>query len=385
MINKSTEAEKIISIAKVRMRLKSPFFATLALYTEFKPTDTFETAATDGKSIFYNPDYLMSLSQNQVDGLIIHEILHAALLHNIRRQHRDPYYWNIAADIVVNGLIVAEGDKYELPPGGIRYPDWETKSVEEIYELLLQHKNNYQFKLSMADLLTPSDNQTDSASGSISIHQEADLRAYWQNALQQALVVTRTTGKGNLPAGIERQIKELADAQVDWRIYLWRYLIHTPTDFQGFDRRFVGGGLYLDILEGESIQVFVAIDTSGSISDRQMNSFCSELQGILRSYPHINCQLYYADADIYGPYELKANDSIPKPVGGGGTCFIPFFTAVEKARDFSLEGVCIYLTDGYGNFPEAKPSLPVLWVVVPGGLAESEFPFGEVVKLLDSY
>ncbi len=382
MENKYINPEEIITLSRLRMRVKSPFFATLGLFIDFKSTYDFDTAATDGKSIFYNPDYLISLPSNQVDGLIVHEILHAALLHNIRRQHRDPYYWNIAADIVVNGLI-AEDNNYQLPSGGIRYPDWETKSVEEVYELLLQQQDKCSFKLPISDLLPLENSFSPVISGSILTHQEAELKAYWQNALQQASIVARTANHSNLPAGIRRLIKELTTPQIDWRTRLWRYLVHTPTDFQGFDRRFIGRGLYLDTLVGESIQVFVAIDTSGSISDSQMRSFCSELQGILGAYPHINCQLYYADTGIYGPIELKPGDSIPEPIGGGGTSFIPFFNEVEKARNFSLEAVCVYLTDGHGDFPKDTPSLPVLWLVVPGGLDEERFPFGEVVKLLN--
>jgi len=64
-----------------------------------------------------------------------------------------------------------------------------------------------------------------------------------------------------------------------------------------------------------------------------------------------------------------------------GTSFIPFFEKVEKTRDLCLQGVCVYLTYGYGYFPRDKPNLPVLWVVVPGGLDTDKFPFGEVVKI----
>ncbi|TVQ49259.1 MAG: hypothetical protein EA365_00515 [Gloeocapsa sp. DLM2.Bin57] len=371
--------EDAITISRLRIRTKSPFFATLSLFAEFKPTFNLDTAATDGKVVFYNPDFLANLPPNQQDGLIVHELLHAALLHNIRRKEREPRLWNIAADIVVNGLIVQD-TSYELPPGGIRYPEWETKSVEEIYELLLQQGDQCKFELSMSDLLASS--QVNNAPESISTQQQKDLKAYWNDALQQAAVIARTTNQGKLPAGIERQLGELAQAQIDWRTYLWRYLVQTPTDFQGFDRRFIGQGLYLEMLLGESVQVFVAIDTSGSISNEQMKSFYSELLGILGSYPHLNCQLYYADAAIYGPYQLKPNNDLPKPRGGGGTSFIPFFTAVEKHRDVSLEGVCVYLTDGYGDFPQYAPSLPVLWVVTPGGLDNQGFPFGEVVRLI---
>jgi len=382
MTTETMDCEKIISASRLRMRIKSPFFATLALFAEFKATDKIETAATDGKIIFYNGDFLLSLPSQQQDGLILHEILHCALLHNLRRKHRDGTLWNIAADIVVNGLIAEDGN-YQLPPKGIRCQEWENKSVEEIYELLFQ-ESEHKFNLSIVDLLisSPSVDNRENSQDSMAQHREVDLKAYWQNALQQATIVARTANQGKLPAGIERQLEELQDAQIDWRTYLWRFLVQTPTDFQGFDRRFIGEGLYLDALVGESLQVFVAIDTSVSISQEQMNLFCSELRGILRVYPHIDCQLYYADADIYGPYQLKADDEIPQPVGGGGTSFCPFFQEVAKTQNLTLQGVCIYLTDGYGDFPTSIPTLPILWVVVPGGLEKTQFPFGEVVKLI---
>jgi hypothetical protein len=71
------------------------------------------------------------------------------------------------------------------------------------------------------------------------------LTAHWRNALQQAAVVARTVNQGKLPAGMERELALLTSPQLDWRAYLWRYLVQIPTDFSGFDRRFIGRGLYL--------------------------------------------------------------------------------------------------------------------------------------------
>ena len=78
----------------------------------------------------------------------------------------------------------------------------------------------------------------------------------------------------------------------------------------------------------------------------------------------------------------KAKSSLPPPTGGGGTSFIPFFSIVGDNWDGLKSAICVYLTDGYGSFPDKKPELPVLWVVTPGGLSVEEFPFGEAVKLL---
>jgi predicted metal-dependent peptidase len=384
-----TSNQKIISASLLRLRMKSPFFATLALFARFIPTQHYPTAATDGKDIFYNPDFLQSLPAPQQDGLILHEVLHAALLHVFRRGVRDAKLWNIAADIVVNGIICQQG-YFQLPEGGIRDTQLENFSVEEIYELLQQQGCNY--CLSNPDLLDNSPGNNSRGEGlspesqqgldSLSEAQKAQLEAHWRNAMQQAAVIARTTNQGNLPAGMERELGALDTAQLDWRSYLWRYLVKTPTDYSGFDRRFIGRGLYLENLEGESVKVYVAVDTSGSIDNQQLRMFLSEVNGILNSYPHLECELYYADADVYGAYELNLDSEIPPPQGGGGTSFVPFFDKVTANWDGMVTAVCVYLTDGYGNFPDTPPELPVLWVVTPGGLDLTQFPFGEAVRLL---
>ena len=75
---------------------------------------------------------------------------------------------------------------------------------------------------------------------------------------------------------------------------------------------------------------------------------------------------------------------IPDPEGGGGTDFRPFFERIAKGYDTSTPLVSVYLTDGYGEFPDVPPAFPILWVVTPGGLDADYFPFGEVVRLLES-
>jgi predicted metal-dependent peptidase len=411
-----TNIEKIISASMLRLRMKSPFFATLALFAHIRVTERCPTAATDGKDIFVNAEFVRSLSSPQVDGLLLHEVLHAALLHVPRRGTREPVLWNIAADVVVNGMIARQAG-FELPANGIRDEKLEHLSAEEIYELLL--KDSKAFLNSPNDLLyEPLDknysdnssardknysvnssardgNSSDSSSArdknysvnssAIDEARRAALESHWRNAMQQALAVARTSNsQGSVPPGMERELASVTLAQLDWRSYLWRYLVRTPTDFTGFDRRFIGQRLYLEALEGESVKVYVAVDTSGSVGTEELQLFLSEVAGILSAYPHIKCKLYYVDAAVYGPYDLTTDSAIPQPVGGGGTSFVPFFEKVEARHDTSLHsnGVCVYLTDGYGDFPPQPPNLPVLWVVTPGGLDLGGFPFGEAVRLL---
>ena len=386
-MNQQLTNQKIISASLLRLRMRSPFFATLALFAKFIPTQNIPTAATDGKDIFYNPDFLQSLTTPQQDGLLLHEVLHAALLHVLRRGVRDKEAWNIAADIVVNGIICQQG-YFELPEGVIRDRKLEHLSVEEIYELLPQQDRSYClgiFDLDDDALAGDGTDKSDceaSRRHRLSEAKKAELETHWRNATGQATVIARTTNQGTLPAGMARELGALDTAQLDWRSYLWRYLVKTPTDYTEFDRRFIGRGLYLETLQGESVKVYVAVDTSGSIDDRLLKMFLSEVNGILNSYPHLECELYYADADVYGAYELNPDSEIPLPQGGGGTSFVPFFERIGDRWDGMTTAVCVYLTDGYGTFPDTVPELPVLWVVTPGGLDLSQFPFGETVRLL---
>jgi predicted metal-dependent peptidase len=373
---------KLISASLLRLRMKSPFFVTLAMFARFIPSQTIPTAATDGRDIFFNPEFLRSLPSNQQDGVILHEVLHAALLHPLRLSGRDPELWNIAADIVVNGMIALQNG-FELPPGGLRDQKLEHFSVEEVYQLL-RSQGKHRFHLADLDLLAVNSEVTKVPLVSGECQNSINtLTAHWQQALQQATVIARTGLSGKLPDGIDRELSTIVNPQLDWRSYLWRYLVQTAIDFQGFDRRFVGRGIYLEALVGESVRVYVAVDTSRSVEEATLQLFLNEVQGILGSYPHLECELYYVDSDAHGPYSLTPNSTLPVPQGGGGTSFVPFFDRVNQIWDGYTQAICIYLTDGYGEFPNYQPGLPTLWVVTPGGLDLSQFPFGEAVRLID--
>ena len=372
-------ADRAVRGSLLRLRSKSPFFATLSLFAPFRADASHQTAATDGVEVIYNPAFIDQLPAAQVDGVMLHEVLHAALLHVPRRGFRDAKRWNIAADIVVNGLLFQNG--FQLPDGVLRDAKLEHYSVEEVYALLQQNPN--QPELPNPDLLeegsaqSAEGRQAGQQPGRSSSASKA-LERYWRDAMQQAASAARGFGQGKLPAGLERPIAEVTTARLDWKSLLWRFLTRTPTDFAGFDRRFVYRGLYIETLESESVKVFVCVDTSGSVDDLQITDFIAEVRGITRAYPQAQAKLYYADADVYGPYDLEGNS---KPEGGGGTDFKPFFVALAE-QDLE-NAVAVYLTDGYGEFPETAPDLPVLWIVTPGGLESERFGFGEVVRMLE--
>lgn len=364
------------------LRASAPFFAGLLLFADLQPREGLGTAATDGTKIYYDPAYVAALTVRQVQGLLMHEVLHCALQHVPRRKLRNPALWNFAADIVVNGMI-APLATYDLPLGAIRRPSIEHFSVEEVYAILEREGIKLPHTLVLdlmpeaasSDLTNPADPMGGAGSESA---------AYWQHALRSAQIMAETSerGRGSIPAGFVREM-EIADApQIDWKSALWRFMARTPCDFDGFDRRFMHSGLYIDYLGGESLTVHVAIDTSASVSDNEISQFLAEVQSIVGAYPHIDCNLYYADADLHGPYKLDKEAAIPPPQGGGGTSFRPFFKAIAEQAASQNDDLCIYLTDGFGDFPQEAPDYPVMWVLVPGGVHNAQMPFGDVMRLV---
>ena len=383
----STELFKYISATKIRLRKLSPFFAALSLYAEIDFSNEVQLAATNGKKIIFNPITYIQLPPSERDGVFLHELLHMALLHHLRRGVRDHYIFNIAADIVVNGMIVNEGN-FKIPKYGIRDEDLEHLSVEEVYELIIKNKKKY--NLNLVDLINDEKDSEDKDSqgkgndlktGISDLNTEAEIRNYWKQAINDAKLITKGSSEKSLPESFERNFGEVLEPEIDWKTKLWNFLVRTPTDFGEFDRRLIYSGLYLENLEGESINVFCCIDTSGSISNYEISKFMREIKGIINAYPNLNCRLWYADHECYGPYNIDSMENVPKPKGGGGTNFEPFFKDITKKEFNNNDGVCIYLTDGYGYFPEKEPDLPVLWVVIPGGAEQEYFPFGEIVKL----
>lgn len=370
------DAQQCLSAALLRLRARQPFFAALALFARYEMTADVPTAATDGAAIFINPAFWNALAPSQQDGLLLHEVLHAALGHCTRRGDRDIRLWNTAADIVVNGMILAESD-LSLPAGGMRDDKLAHFSTEEVYAILKRDRPDVSGP-EMEDLMEAGNRHGDD---SASEPHKASLQRHWADAMQKARTIMRTLGQEAPPMSMRRELECLEPGHIDWRAWLWRYLVHTPTDFSGYDRRFVGRGLYLEALEGESVRVHVCLDTSGSVTDAQVRLFLGEVQGILSAYPHLICDLYYADSTLHGPHRLEALETPPRVRGGGGTSFRPFFEHVERTQEYGQTALAIYLTDGYGHFPEWQPRIPVLWVVTAGGLDLKRFPFGERVRL----
>lgn len=370
----ASELEAIVAQAKVRLRIRSPFFATLALFAEFAFDARVAVAETDGKRVVFSPAYVRRADSVALEVTLLHEVLHAALLHPSRRKSRDPEVWNAAADIVVNGILVAQG--LPLPHGALRDAGLEDWRVEDIYELLLRERAIRPPQKAPPDLASLPELEV--AAGT---SRAKELETTWQTAMREAMKAHERAGSGELPSALARFVRASVATRLDWRAQLWRHLALTPTDFEGFDRRFIGQGLYLETLGGTSLRILLCVDTSGSIDGKMLSSFMSEVDEIARTYPHLEIELFFADRALHGPYPFRKDGAAAVPLGGGGTSFAAFFEHAEKVLDVARASLCVYFTDGHGTFPRRAPPCPTLWVVPEKGAKEGNFPFGDVVRM----
>lgn len=378
------DASKLFAKGRAGLILDHPFFGSLAMRLAVKEDPTCETAWVDGRTIAYNPKFLASLSLDETKGLICHEVMHCAARHMVRRGERDPKAWNVAGDYAINQILVDA--KLVLPKGDLVDAKYRGMSAEDIYNMLPKDPNGNgggsgkgQGKADPGQCgevrdAPGKDGQKPSESDKAQADQD------WRVAVTQA--ATQAKAMGQFPAGLDRMVEEITDPVVDWREALKRFVDQAAkNDYRWTppSRRHIGRGVILPSLRSEELgQVAVAMDTSGSISQKQIDEFASELTAILEMY-RARATVIYCDAEIPadGIEEFTADD-LPlklKAKGGGGTDFRPPFSYLNEGRDPTC---MVYFTDGAcDRFPE-EPAYPVIWVV--DGRPFNP-PFGEVTYL----
>lgn len=134
----STETDKI----KRKLLVKYPTFGSIIANLDFQPSNSIDTADTDGKVLLYNPDFLNNLNENQQIFLFAHEVCHVAFDHIFRSEGKDKDTWDTAADAVTNALLVQDG--LTMIDGGVNIPEAINYDVEEMYNKLLKEKQQSQ-------------------------------------------------------------------------------------------------------------------------------------------------------------------------------------------------------------------------------------------------
>lgn len=131
-----------IAALKRKMLVKYPFFGSVVASVGYKENKDIPTAGTDGETIYYNPEYLESLSVEEQTFVFAHEVCHIAFNHILRSEGKDPELWNIATDGVINQFLKRDGLK--MVKGGVDIAEAINYDAEQLYEKILQEKQQRQ-------------------------------------------------------------------------------------------------------------------------------------------------------------------------------------------------------------------------------------------------
>ena len=399
---------EMISLAKISMQKSMPFFSYLTMHLKCIPTKDDKIVPTMGVdsrwNMWYNENWVSKLSKEEVSAVVCHEVMHIALEHLKWLAGRDPRVANVAQDIVINDLLVTNGlhlPKDGIIPqnhevtinGNIKIKDIDKKCWQMIYaelEKKLPKSYTYTFDNHMRDdssledekgkgggQPSPADGQKPNMPGA-----GAGEQMTGKDALNNAYTYSKMQGK--TPSGMDRLIDELNYPKMNWRELLQKFIIRElPFDFcyTRPSKKSISTGVFLPSIMRENLEICVGVDTSGSISPKDLKDALSEVYGIIMAYSNVKLTVLSCDAQVHTVTQVECQEDIQnlELKGGGGTSFVPVFDWIDENKPMTK--LLIFFTDGYGDFP-TETSIKTLWCVSQGGLELSKVPFGEAVSLV---
>jgi predicted metal-dependent peptidase len=360
------------------------------------------TAYTNGVDKRYGRAFLQAIcpTQEEVNGLILHENLHIGLrqmIHNIDLFRENMKRANQAADFVVNDMIMEISNKYpqlvKLPKGGCYDPKYHNMNMREVYKLLEdQGGKGGKGEEGEGGGDSPSGEGGDEYSfdehdfeTAITQEQAKEMDARIDRAIREGALLA-----GRLGVDLPRQITDLLAPVIDWREVLRDFVTASckgkdEYTWRKFNRRVIANDIYLPTVENETIgEVVVAIDTSGSIGQEELNVFASELVSICEAVSPDAVRILWWDTKVHGEQLFTENydqiGSMLKPLGGGGTKVSCVSDYINKKK-INAECVLVF-TDGYlENDVQWDISAPTLWLVTQNKSWTP--PSGKLVQVKD--
>jgi predicted metal-dependent peptidase len=386
------EVREMLITARVGLLLKASFFGNLATRLKLVNADEWcGTAATDGRHFYYNSRFIKMLKPKEIEFLFGHEVLHCVYDHFGRRGDRDPQIWNIANDFCVNGDLVKHnvGEKITTVPC-LFDRKYDGFSSEEVYDDLMKNVQ----KINLGDLIDKMLDEHLDGEGDGDGDQEGEGKGrpklseaekqQIRDEIKEAMLAAAATvdGAGNLPAGVKRLIQELTEPKMNWRELLRMQLestIKSDYTWMRASRR----GWHMDAVmpgmkQDPMIDIAVALDASGSISETMLKDFLGEIQGIMDSFPAYKIHVITFDTEAYNPaqYDSDNLDDICdyEVKGGGGTDFDCIFTYL-KENEIEPKRLVVF-TDGYpfGSWGDENYA-DTVWIL--HGTTTIEPPWGQ--------
>jgi len=384
-------AEERITQSRVRLLLTKPFFGNLAVRLRIQDaSDWLPTAATDGRHFFFNREFVNRLTDPMLDFLVGHEVLHMVFDHMTSVGDRDKQVYNMAADYNINMTLVEQkiGDPItsEMLNGGEMCLDWKYQGMNsyEIYDKLIEDGVKGQ-SMDVHIEISDGDGEDGESAGKDGPGQmtEEERKALADEIKQAAIAASQAAG-GDVPDQVKRMINELTAPKMDWRDVLRVNLESSLKNDFTFMRPSKRSSevIFPGMNKDEELNIAVALDTSGSISQEMLRDFLSEVEGIMDQYTSYKIHVVQFDTRVYGEDEFTSDDgrsmSEYELQGGGGTDFRAVFNHLEE------EGIepdqLVMFTDGYPWDSWGNPDYcDTLFVVHSNPSHSIQAPFGVTV------
>jgi predicted metal-dependent peptidase len=400
-------------LSRMRILCNHGFYGLLLMHMVYSIDENLDTAGTDGMRITFGPDFLDSLTDSELDFVMMHEILHVVLQHCLREDNREHEEFNIACDIVVNSNILLEnnmsrnsitlkkyGESMHIAPDGKEGYEY---TAEQVYNMLPKMKKRKgpsndsgvatgRAKQKISDEDHKPVWRWDDHSRWGMYEEDATLRDVWvkrfEDAAEAISIRDPSNTRGLMPRFAKRILEELRKPQTDWRIVLNDFIQEEVVDysFSPPDRRFDDSPFFLPDFNGKDDMVeniLFMIDTSGSMSDKMITAAYSEIKGAIDQFDgKLSGWLGFFDAAIIEPKPFANEEEfkIIRPAGGGGTDFQIIFEYVHKHMSDKPPASIIILTDGFAPFPQEKLAggIPVLWLLNNDTV---DPPWGKVARI----
>lgn len=378
------DVEDKIRQARFKLLLDHEFFGQVAVQLRLKITEDVRTAAVDGRTIFFNPHFVNMLTLQETVFLVAHEVWHVVFEHFLRRGNRVPQWWNMAGDYVINYLLVRDriGQmiNYRNDKGvrtnkqlGLYDAKYKDKTTEEIYD---------EFEKEAKEFLDTLDDHFFVGEGENGIPEE-EVKAI-RDAVRNTIIQAAKSA-GNLPGEVKRIVDQFLNPQIKWQDLLNVTIASKSkydSSFSRPDRKSWSNpinAIFPGALPGETINVGIAIDNSGSITNDMLKHFMSEIYGMMQSYDSFRILVWCFDTQVSGLQEFTEDNSDElrnfEMTGGGGTAIASNFRYIED-EDLDID-LFVCFTDLYSSdLHTINPHLvDTVWIIEgnPTGVP----PFGK--------
>lgn len=345
------------------------FFCTVMLSMKQIWDNTQETAYTDGRVIGWNENFFLGLPPAERLGVMLHEILHVAFTHMLRKGKRNHDKFNRACDYAINIIIIKAG--FKLPSYALYDIKYVGMTAEQIYDLLPDEPED-EWDKNPQDLKAPLEGE-DSA-------EAKKIQAEVDDILIQAVMQTKRGGDraGKVPGEIERYVESLLSPKIPWYRVLRSFMTKmakTDWTFRKFNRRFFPKHILPTQFSEKVCDIAVSVDSSGSVDDHQFAHFVCETQSIIKGMRPDLLTFIQFDTKIISNDPIKKLADLGKIhfTGRGGTDINPVMAWAAKKKP----SVLIVFTDGYFTKSEIDPKVPVIWIIYDN--EDFKADFGKII------